>query len=115
MKDDREEDFIRFARQTLEQDLQGMDAVTCSRLARARARAVAPAAHRWWMRMGPLGASIGIAATATLLIFLWPVAQSPDTRQLALEDIDILASDADMDVLADPDFYRWLEESNHAG
>jgi len=42
------------------------------------------------------------------LIFLWPVAQGPDTQQLALEDIDILASDADMGVLADPDFYRWL-------
>jgi len=113
MKDDREEDFIRFARQTLEQDLKGMDAATCSRL--ARARAVAPATHRWRMRMGPLGASIGIAATAALLIFLWPVAQGPGTQQLALEDIDILASDADMDVLVNPDFYSWLEENNHAG
>jgi len=115
MNDDREGDFIRFARQTLEQDLRGMDAATCSRLARARARAVAPVTHRWRIRIVPV-VSLAVATTAALLIFLWPVAQSPDTRQLALEDIDILASDADMDVLADPDFYRWLENNNnHAG
>jgi len=114
MKDDREEDFIRFARQALEQDLQGMDAATCSRLAQARAKAMATGSHRWRMRIVPV-ASLVMAATAALLIFVWPVAQGPDTRQLALEDIDILASDADMDVLADPDFYSWLEENNHAG
>jgi len=61
MKDNREEDFIRFARHTLEQDLQGMDAVTCSRLARARAQAVATATHRWQMRIVPM-ASLAVAA-----------------------------------------------------
>jgi len=114
MKDDREEDFIKFARQTLEQDLQGMDAATCSLLARARAQAIATATHRWRMRVFPM-ASLAVAATAALLIFLWPVVQGSDTRQLALEDIDILASDVDMDVLVEPDFYSWLEQNAHAG
>jgi len=114
MKDDREEDFIRFARQTLEQDLQGMDAATCSQLAQIRAQAVTTATPRWQMRIVPV-ASLAVAATAALLIFLWPVVQGSDTQQLALEDIDILASDADMDVLADPDFYSWLENNSHAG
>jgi len=114
MKNDREEDFIMFARQALEQDLQGMDAATCNHLAQARATAMENEVNHWRIRLVPV-ASLAVVATAALLIFLWPVARGPDTRQLALEDIDILASDADMDVLADPDFYRWLENNNHAG
>jgi len=108
MRDDREKDFIRFARQTLEQNLQGMDTATCNRLAQARTKVVATRPQRWRMPMGPMGASIAIATTVALLIFLWPAEKHPGTQQLALEDINILASDVDMDVLTDPDFYRWL-------
>ena len=114
MNSGKEEDFISFARQTLEQDLQGMDAATRSRLTRARAAAIASESYRRWMRIVPV-ASVALAATAALLIFLWPVAQGPDTQQLALEDMDVLGSEVDLDVLADPDFYSWLGHNNDAG
>jgi hypothetical protein len=111
MKDDREKELIGLARRALDQSLAEMDAETVSRLAEARARAVQARPRAWAM---PLGASIAVAVSAALLIVLWPEGAG-EVQQLALEDVEILASEVDLDVLAELDFYRWLVESRDAG
>lgn len=113
MSDERDKQFLNFARSELDKSLRDIDDRTAARLAGARARALAAQGKKplSWLPMG-----IAAAMTAAvLLLFLWRQEVQPPLEPWAVEDVELLASDADLDVLADLDFYQWLEQSDHAG
>ncbi len=106
--------FLKFTRNTLDQSLRDMDAATRSRLAQARARALAGKRGRrnWWL---PGGVSVAITVAAVLLIMVFHGGPAGVSRPPVLEDVELLASDADLEMLSDIDFYAWLEETRDAG
>ncbi len=114
LQHDSDDNFLEFARNTLEQSLLDMDAATSLRLARARARALTGKRGRN-MRWLPAGIAVTItAATAGLIMMLHPgpagVFQPPEP-----DDMELLSSDVDLETLSDMDFYTWLEKERNAG
>ena len=109
-----EKDFLEFARDTLDQSLKDIDAATASRLSRARAKALAgkQSRHGRWM---PAGAAVAMAVTAVLVMVVFHGGPSGISQPPLMEDVDLLASDADLEMLRDMDFYGWLEEERDAG
>jgi hypothetical protein len=94
-----------------------LDAASLSRLTRARHAALAAATPR--ARLARVWApAVGVAAALLLAVALWTNAPrhlatpvSAD-NQSALEDIDIVASNEELDLLdEDIEFYRWAEQA----
>jgi len=110
------QDFKTFARDHLNDSLDDIDGITRTRLSAIRSEAVSsrPPKNNWFML-----ASLTTATAALMLIWVVPQQQSKhdfDTTMtnIALEDINILASDIDVELLEDVEFYQWLENSKHA-
>jgi len=106
-------DFEAFALATLDETVDDMDGATRSRLASIRREALAAGQHRrgWWLPV-----SLATAMTALALIWMIPQQQSNhETDIAAIEDLDLLASDVELDLLEDVEFYQWLDDANHAG
>ncbi|RYG71316.1 hypothetical protein EON77_13010 [bacterium] len=95
-----------------------LDAITASRLAAARARALEGATSHdraaWWWTSGGL-AAVAVAAASVLLF-------SPALRSPAVvaepgegEALDLLVDEVDPELYEDLDLYRWLaQEENRA-
>jgi len=108
-------DFDAFAREQLEETVDGMDGSTRSRLASMRHEAMDSlhTRRRGWLL--PVSALTAMTAVA-LLVWMAPQQQSPvDVDTAAMEDMDLLASDVEMDLLENVEFYQWLEDNEHAG
>jgi len=106
-------DFNAFARARLDETLDGMDGAERTRLAAIRRQALASGQRRrgWW-----LPASLATAVAALMLVWMLPQQQTnSDMDVAAIADLDLLASDVDLDLLEDVEFYQWLDEANHAG
>ncbi len=109
MNDPEHDDpLLRRARHELRASEHDLDELTLARLGRARARAIEAAArgkrYRWW-RAAPLAAA---AALALALGLAW-LQPPPDSPAPLLEDLRLLSSGADLEMLEDLDFYLWLE------
>jgi hypothetical protein len=52
---------------------------------------------------------------AFVLIWMLPQQQVGNGLDVAMEDMELLASDIDVELLEDIEFYQWLQASNHAG
>jgi len=106
-------DFDAFAHQKLDETLINMDGATRTRLAAIRRDAVSSHhARRGWM----LPVSLATAMMALALIWMMPQQQNNNGVDVAaIEDMDLLASDIDMDLLEDVEFYQWLNDGDHAG
>lgn len=121
-----EERWIEAVRAKLDAQVDGYDGATRSRLTRARAAAVDRLARP--RRLPPLAAPALAASivAAVLAIGLWrepavvppdaserpsPLAEvlQPDRALADAADLDILAAEPDLDLLADLEFYLWLE------
>jgi hypothetical protein len=111
----REREIAERARQLFADSVTGLDGHTRSRLAQARAAAVAAAGGRGWeawllpSRLVPLG---GAAAALLALLVFW---QSPGTpvapaASVVLNDLDLLLEGENLDLFEELDFYAWLLE-----
>ncbi len=105
-------DFESFTRQKLEETAINMDGATRTRLAAIRRDAVSSKRVRrgWWLPV-----SLATAMTALALIWMMPQQNSNEVDVAAMEDMDFLASDIEMDLLEDVEFYQWLNDGDHAG
>jgi len=111
---DKQQDFEEFVRVQLDESVDGMDAATRMRLAAIRHKALASDSkppRRGWL----LPASLATAMAAFVLIWMLPQQQVGNGLDVAMEDMELLASDIDVELLEDIEFYQWLQASNHAG
>jgi hypothetical protein len=109
------------ARHLLDESAQVLDGATASRLNRARQAALAQRrtgirAPRWYW-------SAGLATCALLLaVGVWqgrgtpstttapiPIAASTDAGTVHADDLDLLASGDNLEMMQDLDFYAWLD------
>lgn len=102
----------------LNQELELLDSHTLHRLRNARVMALSQQQrtfgiskkHVKWIT----GASASLAIASILILMIVPnVLQS---NQLSpFDDIEMLTTEADMDVVNQLEFYEWLDESLHEG
>jgi ferric-dicitrate binding protein FerR (iron transport regulator) len=97
-------------RQQLDQQADALDELTVARLRAARMRALEKARHprRRWLPV--LGSAVAAALVLAMLVWHQPV-ELPGT----LDDLDIVASGDDLDMIEDLEFYDWLDETQTAG
>jgi hypothetical protein len=113
--EDLPEDTARL-RAALEDSARGIDAASLSRLNRARQAALAAALPRRARWLQPLGWMVGAAACAVLAIALLPMLRSgpasvaPATVPVeAPAEFAVLTEEVDPALLADLEFYAWLD------
>jgi len=121
--DDREAEFESRARRLLEGSVENLDAHTRSRLNQARHAALAQleltpgrsGAHRFMRWLLPAGGTLAAAVTA---IVVWNGAGNlsgqPGGRagvpDVALEDVDLVSTEENLDLLENVEFYSWLDK-----
>ncbi|MFQ5518564.1 MAG: hypothetical protein ACE5E3_01045 [Mariprofundus sp.] len=104
--------FERLSRAILDETVENMDGATRMRLSAMRRAALASKEKpRSWL----LPSSLVTALAVLMLIWMVPQQQDNNGFDTPMEDIDLLASDVDLDLLDEVEFYQWLEDSNHAG
>ncbi len=107
---ERQDDFLRQTRETLDAAERGIDGATRTRLAAARREALAALdrPHRpFWLL--PASGLAAAATVAALTVSLWQV-QPVDDTLAALEDIVLLSDEAEPEFYAELEFYAWLAE-----
>jgi len=106
-------DLEKRAKSVFDESVANLDAETCSKLAQARTRALEHGRRplQWWPTRGLVpGAVAAAAALAAWMLWQGP-ATAPDGLELAaLQDLEILLSDEELEMLEDLDFYTWLDE-----
>ena len=114
--DPRNEALERRARELFEASASELDARTASRLARARAAALAELdSHRRpaWQWAAPVAVAASAAVVAVLLTRTPDAPPAPAAASDAaagIEALELLAAGDDLDLAAeDPEFYAWLE------
>ncbi len=115
--ENRDLEFIEYARQELDETVSHLDAELQSRLTRARYKALEqkPSSLRWfpgWM-LNPAGGLVAVAClmlAVTLTLKHNPVAQ----KGTVLEDLEILATNDQLELYEELDFYAWLAEEESA-
>jgi hypothetical protein len=94
-----------------------LDALTASRLAAARARAVdasaGPSPRRWLWASGGLTAAV-VAALLVLQSGAMQRSRTDPADASAAEAIEVLTDDVDADLYEDLDMYRWLADDGRA-
>ncbi|MEO7325194.1 MAG: DUF3619 family protein [Dokdonella sp.] len=112
------EPWIERAVALLDESTDALDAATLSRLNRARQAALAqrrPALSGWMMGSGFAGAALALAIALALGQHPAP---SPANAPVSLEqvvDADALASDDNLDLYENLDFYAWLDAQQQDG
>lgn len=114
MNTQEEQKFLESVRSQLEERASSLDAHTLSRLHSARSHALEsvgprPAWHipRWWL---PTGA---VAAAALMFVLGGVMRATPPADGLvamAPEVTEMVASEENLEIATDLDFYRWLDE-----
>lgn len=106
-----DEQFEDRAREHLNRAADGLDAHIRSRLTQARHAAVEEArnprsafAWRTWMPVG------GVAAAA-LAVLVWSggLRQGEVSSPTPFDDVDIIATDENLEMVEDVEFYAWME------
>lgn len=114
MSTQEEQQFLGIVRSRLEESAGSLDAHTLSRLHGARRHALEsvafqPAWHipRWWL---PTGA---VAAAALVFVLGGVMQATPPAGSfvaMAPEITEIVASEENLGIATDLDFYRWLDK-----
>lgn len=115
----QEERISEMLRAHLDESTENYDAATLSRLNQARQRALdaLPSARsRRWYWPG-LGLALATALVLMLGVQREPLSPTPAaiegslvSMQLSEDEIALLASDDDLDMFQDLEFYAWLEQ-----
>jgi hypothetical protein len=113
--DEKNESFEARSREAFQGSVEGLEARTRSRLTRARHLAL-QAAEKSTGRSRRVRVWAP-ACAIVLAVALWTYAPNralmpaPAEHQTALDDLDIVASNEELDLFDDDvDFYRWLDE-----
>lgn len=111
MNPDPETEVLKRVRAELDRDVRDLDELTVARLRAARHRALDARPHRklWWAAAG-LTATAATAALVAILV----VSPAPAPPASGLEHMELLA-EADLEMLENLEFYRWLAERQDAG
>lgn len=100
--------FLERVKATLDHAVDDIDPVTRARLSAARHRAVAAIGQRrpffQPVAMVAMAASVMVLAVG---VYLW-MPTAPGTMP-AVEDVPLLSSGEDFELLQELEFYRWLE------
>jgi len=111
---EQEKRFLENAKTVLDQDAEDLDGATVSRLRQLRYAALEKSetiGPNWWQRFRLPAAAL---ITASLIaIVLGVQMKTPADLKAAnpIEDIEILASNEQLDLYEDFDFYTWLAEA----
>ena len=111
MNDERIRELERRSRAAFDESVEGMDAATRSRLARARSAALGELRTRrvnWHSAWIPAGVAATVALASALLLLGDDAAPAAPPALAALEDLDIVAGGEDLGMFAeDEEFYAW--------
>ncbi len=114
-----EKDLLNKTRQALDESVDSLDASTLSRLNQARQQALRSKITRRNFVATWLPASVAAALVIAITVNMMPDFQkSIEPKELteqAFDDIDIIASSAELDLLEDLEFVGWLIEEQDAG
>jgi len=115
--DDIDKEFLQHSRKLLDDSVDSLDATTLSRLNQARQKALdsrATGAHRTNFFLTTTGVVFASFAVAAIVVLLWTTVSPQQSPVLAqqYEDIDMLTSDAELDLLEDLEFVSWLVGEN---
>jgi hypothetical protein len=106
------DEFENKARALFDESVERLDARTRSKLTQARNRALDEvqkgAARRRWI-WAPAG-GFAVAAVLAVGILLWQDRTPSPAVAAAIEDLDIVADQDNLDLLQDMEFYAWLDE-----
>lgn len=103
-------EFINQTRETLDQCAEALDAETSIRLHTARLKALDQHANRPQPLFDRRWAGAGLALVSLLLLF-FVGGLFQQTTMSPLEDIELLTTEADLDLVLEYDLYEWLEQS----
>lgn len=117
IKEDHEKAFVDGMRRMLEECETATDARIRMRLKRARLMAIEAADEQipWYLRFPRLMTAGTLATAAIIGVSLWIMAERGGLPNGQVEDLEIITSHEQIDMYKDLDFYRWLENSDHAG
>ena len=101
--------FVEQIRQQLDSSTDQLDELSVARLRAARIRALetTPRNNRSWLAL-----ATATAAVAVLAILLW---QGPSGLPGPVDELDIIASGEDLELIEDLDFYDWLDATQTTG
>ena len=101
--------FLDRSRQALDRSLEDMDAATLSRLNRIRHAALAetkaPGWH-WWVPASGLATACAVLVAVNLSL---REPSTPTQVESPLGDLELLASNENLEMLEELEFYAWLE------
>lgn len=109
-----DEKFVNGIKQQLDQQADGMDGQTLSRLRLARATALAEPRQGGW-RWQPLAAFASVSVLAVAVWLAMPVNKGGEQNMAALDDMELLAAADDLEFYEEIEFYAWLEGQDEAG
>lgn len=120
--DEESSAFEKRARALFADRVATMDAATRSELTQARHAALQAAAKpgfvdsgaaRWWL---PAGGLAGAALAAMLFLNVRsPEAVLPGAAESSTDDMEIVASADNLDLLENVDFYVWMDSDSESG
>ena len=121
-----QQEFLNAVKSGLDQAHDELDDLTVMRLRQMRNKAlqaipasVTPAANvislreQWWMPLTGVAATMVIAVLAFHMTTQAPPQQ--DDMLSAMEDIQILGAEPELDFYQDLEFYQWLDEQKDLG
>ena len=110
MTEQDEKAFVGQIKQQLDQHADSLDELTSARLKAARLRALeaAPRAKKLWVP----AFGTATAAAVMLAVLLW---QNPPDMPGTFEELDIIASGEDLELIEELDFYDWLDATQTTG
>lgn len=109
-----EEKFVNSIKTQLDQQAEGLDGQTLSRLRQARAAAQRESVGRPW-RWQPV---VAFASVAVLTVAVWiamPVTNNGEQAMAALDDMELLTAADDLALYEEIEFYQWLEVQDEQG
>ena len=113
--DKREEEFLKRVKETLDDGADRLDPVTLVRLKSGRMRALEKANQGGWRFSDmPRWVTAGGLATVTVAVVavsLWLAVPRRNTVRAHPEDAEIVASQEQLELYDDLEFYRWLAEN----
>jgi len=100
-------DLLATVKTHLDDSIEHYDAATRSRLTQARFRALQAKPQRPWLRPAAVATLASTTAAMVIAIVLWQATPLQDTF---IEDLEIIASNADLEFYQELEFYQWLDD-----
>ena len=114
MNNDHDNEFLEAAKSTLDDSTRNLNARIVARLHAVRSRALdGTERHSTWLASHWFipGAAVSTALVMAVAGFLW---LSFPNHELGVtdDDSDLIATDENLDIYSDFEFYRWLADDN---